>query len=133
MPANNPAWASEKPNLRTSRKATKLLSPKPTIDASVDPASRWRALASAVRRRTTAPSDGTSALASRSWRPRGGSAISAQASSASTMPGIITMKKALRQPYSWPTQAPPAEPMKAPIGGDSNRTDIAVARRSGGK
>ena len=57
----------------------KLLSPKPTIEASVEPASSWRALLSPTSRRNTAPSEGTSSLASASWRPRGGSAMSAQA------------------------------------------------------
>jgi hypothetical protein len=43
------------------------------------------------------------------------------------------MKNACRQPNSWPIHEPPAEPRNAPIGGASNSTLIAVARRSGGK
>ena len=47
--------------------------------------------------------------------------------------GILVARYAERQPYSCPIHEPPAEPRKAPSGGASSSTDIAVARRSGGK
>ena len=111
----------------------KPLRPKPTSEAMVEPASRWRALFRPSRRCNTAHREGTASLASRSWRPRGGSATNSQAATASSAPGIVAIRKASRQPNSCPIQPPPAAPMNAPIGGESISTLIAVARFSGGK